>query len=302
MMIMGAGLSGLLAAHAFPLAEVFEASAADRLPHRALLRFRTGAVGEAVGIDFRKVRVRKGIWMDRRFVQPDIRNANLYAAKVSGQLLDRSIWNVDSVERFIAPDDFIAQMTDAVRSRIRWSTPITSLSGHEPVISTVPMPVLANILHTTHPVVKEAFKHAEIYVSQYTIPGADVFQTVYFPSPDTPVYRASITGNTLIIESIEPNDDVEMVCEAFGIANLTACGIMQIVSIHEQKYGKIAPITDHVRRSFISHATQQYNVYALGRFAIWKNVLMDDVLHDLHIIKRLLRTDQYGRNLINGVN
>ena len=301
MMILGAGLSGLLAAHAFPTAEVFEAAGEDKLPHRALLRFRTAAVGEAVGIEFRAVQVHKGIWMDGAFVPPDIRTANLYATKVTGRVLDRSIWNVEAVQRFIAPDDFIGQLTHNVHTRIHWHTPITCLAaGSAPCISTIPMPALAQVLRTEHSIRQEVFKHSEIYVSRYHIPDADVYQTVYFPSPDTPVYRASITGSTLIIESTDASDDLDRVCQAFGLANRHAHAITVIDALHEQRYGKIAPINEGPRRSFIEFASSHHNVYALGRYAIWKNVLMDDVLHDLHVIKRLLRTDKYGQNLING--
>ena len=301
MMILGAGLSGLLAAHAFPTAEVFEAAGEDKLPHRALLRFRSAAVGEAVGIEFRAVQVHKGIWMDGAFVPPDIRTANLYATKVTGRVLDRSIWNVEAVQRFIAPDDFIGQLTRNVHTRIHWHTPITCLAaGSAPCISTIPMPALAQVLRTEHSIRQEVFKHSEIYVSRYHIPDADVYQTVYFPSPDTPVYRASITGSTLIIESTDASDDLDRVCQAFGLANLHAHSITVIDALHEQRYGKISPINEATRRSFIEFASSHHNVYALGRYAIWKNVLMDDVLHDLHVIKRLLRTDKYGQNLING--
>lgn len=299
MKILGAGMSGLLAAHSFPSADVFEAAGPDKMPHSALLRFRSSAVGDAVGVEFRRVRVRKGIWMNRRFVPPDIRNANLYALKVAGLALDRSIWNVETVERFIAPDDFVAQMRHGVESRIHWNTPVSMLAGTEPVISTVPMPVLARILGEHAQLSRQTFQHAEIYVSQYHIPGADVFQTVYFPTPDTPVYRASITGSTLIVESTEPNDDVEVVCEAFGLPSVRAD--QMIKPVHEQKYGKIVPIDERVRRQFISHASRVHNVYSLGRFAVWKNVLMDDVVHDLSVVKRLIRADNYGRALIEGV-
>ncbi len=299
MKILGAGLSGLLAAHTFPAAELWEAAGPDKVPHRALLRFRSGAVGEAVGVEFQRVRVHKGIWLDGRFVQPDIRTANWYSQKVAGQLLDRSVWNVEAVDRFIAPDDFVAQLTHSVRHRIHWRAPVTELTHTtEPTISTIPMPALAGILGTDQ-LATQIFRHAEIYVTQFRVAFANVYQTVYFPSPATAIYRASITGSTLIVESVDADIDVDEVCQAFG---LSAHQLIPLHATHEQRYGKISPIDDAARRYFIQWASHHHNVYALGRFAIWKNVLMDDVLHDVAIIKRLLQTDTYGRNLLNGAN
>ena len=104
--IVGAGLAGLIAAHAWPQATVLEAAPKPRAGHRALLRFRSEAVGRLTGIEFRRVTVRKGIWADGAYQHPAIRWANLYAQKVVNRLAgDRSIWNLETSERFIAPED-----------------------------------------------------------------------------------------------------------------------------------------------------------------------------------------------------
>ena len=76
MSILGAGLSGLIAAAVNPQAKVFEASSRDKQSHRAVLRFRTPAVGDAVGIPFRKIRVYKNIWVDGKFYEPNIQLSN----------------------------------------------------------------------------------------------------------------------------------------------------------------------------------------------------------------------------------
>ena len=80
--IVGAGLAGLLAAHAWPGASLVEAAARPTEVHKAVLRFRTRNVANLVGIEFRAVRVHKGIWQSTKFVEPNIRSANLYAQKV----------------------------------------------------------------------------------------------------------------------------------------------------------------------------------------------------------------------------
>lgn len=53
--IVGAGLSGLIAACKFPQASVFEASPSEKpAGHQALLRFRNESVSRITGIPFKR--------------------------------------------------------------------------------------------------------------------------------------------------------------------------------------------------------------------------------------------------------
>jgi hypothetical protein len=119
--IAGAGLAGLLAAHAWPQAEVFEPQSEPRANHKALLRFRSQAVAHLVGIEFREVVVRKGIW-EGHYVAPSIESANHYSAKILGGRIegDRSIWNLEPVTRYIAPETLYEQLVESVGARIHW--------------------------------------------------------------------------------------------------------------------------------------------------------------------------------------
>ena len=74
--IVGAGLAGLIAAHAWPQCPVLEQGPEPVERHRALLRFRSDAVAKLIGVEFRRVTVRKAIFHDGRFVPPDISLAN----------------------------------------------------------------------------------------------------------------------------------------------------------------------------------------------------------------------------------
>ena len=71
-MIVGAGLAGLISAHIFPGERIIEASPEPKQSHRALLRFRSPAVGELTGIEFKPVTVRKAIWSNGHFHNPTI--------------------------------------------------------------------------------------------------------------------------------------------------------------------------------------------------------------------------------------
>lgn len=284
--IVGAGLAGLIAAHAWPQATVLEAAPKPRAGHRALLRFRSEAVSRLTGIEFRKVTVRKGIWADYGFQQPAIRWANQYAQKVLGRLAgDRSIWNLDTVERFIAPDNLYEQLIDSVGDRIQWNTNASFHTG-QLLVSTAPLPLVLKQLDIALPA---EFPKAPIHVTRWHVPGADVFQTVYFPERGVGVYRASITGDTLIAESVDPieEDDEKEIERAFGIS-LVHCDKMESV---EQKYGKIAPISDALRKQLLFRLTHEHNIYSLGRFATWRNILLDDVVDDITVIKKLLKAN-----------
>lgn len=294
MQIAGAGLAGLLAAHAWPTAQVFESEPEPRAIHKALLRFRSDAVANLTGIEFRPVTVRKGIWFEEKFVQPNIQLANWYAAKVTGFFSgDRSIWAQDPVQRWIAPENFYESLIDAVGSRIHWNEPFIFLlrkPDSEPVVSTVPLPV-ALCAH-------EHFRRAGITVARFRIEGAELFQTIYFPAPGLNVYRASITGSLLIVESVAANckgnaaDDLHTVLEAFGISPHAAIPI----GISNQSYGKIVPLPAHERRALLHRLTTERAIFSLGRFATWRNILLDDVVQDIAVIRRLLKASAYELN------
>lgn len=294
MHIWGAGLSGLIASAIFPQAKIFEARQRDEMTgHKALLRFRSTAVADAVGIEFRKVRVQKGLWSKGEFAQPSIMHANHYSMKVAGRLLDRSVWNLDAVDRWIAPEDLVDQLVERAGNRIAWGEPGTLWAAKRspfPVISTIPMDVLAKM---TGRAPEFEFERAGITVRRWRIHGADVYQTVYVSDPSTSCYRVSITGDLLIAEFIghEIIDDFN-VFEPFGIEAWRA----QEIDTTRQAFGKIAPINEAWRRFFILGASQDNNVFSLGRFATWRNILLDDIVHDCSVIKRLIGADGYARS------
>lgn len=298
-MIVGAGLAGLIAAHVFPKEPVVEARPEPTELHKALLRFRSPVVGELTGIEFAPVTVRKGIWMDGEWHEPNIRVANLYSQKVIGKLSDRSIWNLDSETRWIAPENLYERLVDSVGSRISWGEKAHFLNSDSPVISTAPMPVvLREIGIQAEP---GEFKRAPIDVRRFRIPGAAVYQTVYFPTREHTLYRASITGDLLICEFTERDGDIpgwqSDVVSAFGLRESDVHQYEELERV-SQEHGKIAPINESYRRSLIHALTEDFNIFSLGRFATWRNILLDDVVHDAAVIKRLINASQYERRIV----
>lgn len=311
--IYGAGIAGLLAGNIFQQAKIYEAGDASQAQHKAVLRFRSDAVGKAVGIDFRKVTVHKGLWYEGEFVSPNIQLANFYSAKVIGRLADRSIWNLQPVERYIAPEDFVAQLAERCGDRVQWNTPLMAddIFGAPPevdAISTLPMSVVAQMFNNryfvdpTTDTIAPSFHYAPIVVKRGRVLGdCDVFQTVYFPSRNTTMYRATITGDLLIVEFMgEPESQNWKldVGKAFGLLQSS----IEWTESAKQRFGKIAPIDDAWRRHFQLRLSLEHRIFSLGRFGTWRNLLLDDVLQDIGVIKRLMNSTRYDQIKLNALS
>lgn len=308
MIILGAGMAGCLAGALNPKATILEAN--DEIPnhHKAVLRFRDDKISRALGIDFKTVTVRKAIWFDGKEAAPSPRMSNLYSKKVTGKILDRSINNLETVTRYIAPSDFHNIVGDMCHGRITFGKRVNSIGtktisatnypaiirNGEIIISTMPMPVLLEIMGVKH---NQDFSHAPISVTRFEVPNCDIHQTIYYPDHDLSIYRATLTGDQLIIESTGAigGDDLMAAYKSLGlqITDLIAAD----GSKTKQQYGKIAPIDDDYRKMYMYNLSQEYGIYSLGRFATWKNILLDDVYDDIYAIKRLSNKGKYDAQL-----
>ncbi len=129
--------------------------------------------------------------------------------------------------------------------------------------------------------------------------GVDVHQTIYYPCSGD-VYRATIEGNDLIIESLAPIGHKtlsrtlpERVLKSFSLFKIGR----EFMGEREQHRGKITSIGDNFRKHFIRQLTEESNVYSLGRYATWRNIGMDDILKDIFQIRKLMSADKYDRAL-----
>lgn len=311
MIILGAGMSGCLMGAINGNSIIYEAQKEIPNNHKAVLRFRENKISKVTGIPFRKVKVIKGIWFEGKERSLSPRFINLYSKKVSNKYLSRSITNLDTVERYIAPSNFHEILADMCGNRIEFNHKVNEitpegidfingddgkfiLSGKKPIISTMPMKVLSEIINID---IDAKFDFKSITVTRYKVKDSDIFQTIYYPDPEMLIYRATMTGSDFIIESIKcdgpwscyETEFIEVV-KSFGIR----LNNVEIISQTEQKYGKIAPIDDHARKHFMFEATTKFNVYSLGRYACWRNVLLDDVYDDIFKIKRMIEQDNYA--------
>jgi protoporphyrinogen oxidase len=172
------------------------------------------------------------------------------------------------------------------------------------IISTLPMSTLLMILRDRDNKAREFFKKSQFESRTGTVIRAklpeewDVYATLYFPDSSFLPYRASITGNELIIEIVEESENLsedkayaiaQYVTSAFGIGPEV---LEKQVAVKKQRFAKILNIDERERKEFIIWATEKWGIYSLGRFATWRpGLLLDDVVHDVRVIQQIMKGD-----------
>jgi hypothetical protein len=285
--IIGGGMAGLLAARMLSRHRPVIYERAHALPHNhsAVLRFATSQVADVLGIPFKRVLLSKVAIPWRN----PVADALAYSHKVLGEYRsDRSIVLPErqTTERWIAPENLIEQMAEGVN--IEYGVDYDFQPDQPKVISTIPMPELA-----------ERMGHRDLgwkWVAGTNVTArikhCDAYASVVVPDPKVVFYRASITGDKLIVEatgdgssqmSEDPEGAVVLACMMLGVTR----DVFENVSVHASTYAKIAPIDEAERRNFIFWAsTMTGRAYQLGRYATWRpRLLLDDLVHDVRLIE-----------------
>lgn len=328
MIIIGAGMAGLLAAGILRTEASHIVESQPRLPnnHSAVLRFRTSAVGDALNIPFKKVQVMKAV---EGRMNP-VAAALSYSLKTNGTARLRSsitAGNGELVERFIAPEDFIQQMADRVMAKIELGHSMSPHALSDPFwkgkakVSTIPMPALMKLLGWTGDTPK--FGSVPGYNINVRFPGIlDAYATLYVPDRVREENRISITGDRLTIEVALPRDGFANVqqrvkdlttfnrdmmindaLKMLGLHDLLGCWDRSSIEVKPATYAKILPIDESIRRNFIVWASQVHNVYSLGRFATWRpGLLLDDVVQDVRVIQKLVAGSSGYEQHLKGAN
>jgi hypothetical protein len=301
-------MAGLIAANYFRKRSPVVYERQESLPnnHRALLRFRTAEIATITGIPFRQVLVHKEISTDGgNATGPTFSVANAYSLKTTGEVHSRSVWNLSSEHRYIAPSDFIPLLARGVDCDFGRPFTLDVLPDDgSSVISTIPMPDLMSVVGWNE---TPEFSYRPIWAINVEIaePPIDVYQTVYFPDLGIPLYRASITGSHLILEFIEepeePDRWVTTACNEFGLPR-RILRFTDTPTCVRQKYGKIVPIDEGLRQEFIYSMTRDYGIYSLGRYATWRQILLDDLAKDLSIIETLTNAEERRRSYQHSIS
>lgn len=295
-------MAGLLAANMLARHKPAILEAQSSLPnnHHSVLRFRSNIVGDVLGIPFQRVSLIKSYvpWKN------PVADALAYARKCSGEMRsDRSITSqAFGEERYIAPGDLVQQMASgfniAFDAGKTWYEVCVGEGKLHPTISTIPMPALMDLLEYPR---KPLFQSVPGGVLSATVPNCDAYATLYVPDPSVAFNRVSLTGDRMMIEyaftdgqrrSSLPVEDMLRDTEiAFSILGFHGfAGGPVPFEYAEQRYAKIQPIEDGERKRFLAWATDEYNIYSLGRFATWRPGLqLDDLIQDVRLIERWIK-------------
>lgn len=306
--ILGAGMAGLLAANMMRRKKPLVVEAKADLPdlHKAVLRFRNTSVSDVTGIPFEKIRVDKSMMTERGFVnQPTVFDANNYSLKATGGLENRSVWNLEKSQRYLAPDNFVELMASSTKINFGIKIGLGDLKSFKEegdlTISTIPMPIMMGIVGWDSFIDFKA-NCKPIWVLRATLkrPLSKIHQTIYNTDISTAWYRGSIHRGDLMIEcDVDPTTISDYVVESF-IKCLCNLPMKEVVltepTCHMQPLGKILSIDEQQRKDFIWHLTQEYNIYSLGRFATWRNLLLDSIVSDVRVIEKLSGTSHYNHN------
>lgn len=308
--IAGAGMAGLLAGLMFrKSAQIMEAAKSLPNNHNALLRFRSDEIGKYLNIPFKEVQVIKAAYPWRN----PVADALAYSGKATGKFAVRSSTtaNGEVEKRYIAPPDFISSMEHHQSNPIMYDTKLDidyvrmCKEVDQPIISTLPMPVLMRLLGYENDV---KFLSSKGIIIKAKLPiETDFCATIYYPDPTFLPYRASMTGSDLIIEFATHKTDVldelwlklqdgawvaevifNRIYADFGLDSFLGESKIDY-GIFKQEYVKILPIDDKERRKFILWATDNFGIYSVGRFAVWKpGLLLDDVFTDIKKVQSYL--------------
>ncbi len=302
--IFGAGLAGLIAARMLTDMDPLVYEKQESLPnnHSSVLRFRSDEVSTATNIPFAKVRVIKSVHGSVNAVSDAIR----YSRKVTSKLHARSILDLEAVDRWIAPEDFVARIAKTARIIYgvdfqAWSHNLIKPSK-EPIISTIPIPAMMDLFGWDE---RPSFGARPGWTGVATINpelGSKLHCTLYYPGPE-PFYRASITASRIMVEGVgELSEDpadlqrLQSKCrralKTFGLSQEDIVG--EEFAFRSARYQKIEELSVKDRESvkrFIMWLSKEHEIYSLGRFATWRpKLLLDDIVNDVRVIRKLIES------------
>ncbi|HEX4199996.1 MAG TPA: hypothetical protein VHY59_00650 [Chthoniobacterales bacterium] len=293
MIIVGAGLAGLLAANMLDIynPDVYERQSILPNNHSSVLRFRSSIVGDTLRVPFKRVQIIKATLPWRNTVADALAYADKNLRKLRS---DRSItFDPKDNVRYIAPPDLIKRM--AFRANIHFQQDIAFPLVNELItISTIPMPSLMEQLGYESDA-KFEYEHGTNIKAKIT--DCDAYISLLIPDPTIPFSRLSITGDELIVEgngSVALDQTLAQATDILGIS----LDRLSNINRFEQKYFKILPIDNDERKRFIAWATDNFNIYSLGRYATWRpTLLLDDLVQDIRLIEKWgLLSDKYDLN------
>lgn len=305
--IIGAGLSGVMAYKFFKEMDyvesikVFEKSPAESFltNHSAILRVKTLDVINILKCRYSEIKIEKNYFYDDCLSPvPTIKSKNEYSRKVTGEIHERSIGmeNENRTRYLIELSSIKVDLYDFCFSTDFFS----QQEKFDVIISTIPMPDL--LLKKKISLDEEFCLKAVATINAKSSVKINTNQTIYVSDPEYSCYRISIQQNQAVIAEFADLDPEISYGEFNSLIELFALQEKDMSEIKHNvlSYGKIIPINSDYRKHLIMKLSEEYSIYSLGRFAIWKNsVGADDVAKDIRKIETMLRINKWERKYEN---
>jgi len=317
LVVLGAGLAGSVAYGALrsyspSLYDAKERRTSPLSDHHAVMRVKDPTIAQYLGCRAEKIMVTKEVYNARtKMATPSCSNRlnNVYSWKLYGNIADRSIRNLGKAERYILRDYL------SFPKEVCWGHKLVSVTNHpgkraltlkhsqtkvklkyDICISTIPLPYLLQALEESLPGYEEGmFRWEPIHVLQCDLAlPVYSYQTVYLPDFDFLSYCLHDDFSNRSKEeilSVMRRELDKILKSCFGLLE----DYITNISVYKQNIGKILPIDDSVRKYFILTLTERYNIYSLGRHAVWKPLRIDDLLKDIEQIKKLISLRERSR-------
>ena len=322
--ILGAGLAGSVAYGALsdydPVIYEAKPKADSGLNnHHAVMRIRDLDVAKYLGCDAKPIRIRKQVYEGANNIYDvcSIRSNNHYSQKLYGELGVRSIMSLGWDDRYLinfSPSNNAVYGQKVNRVRVDNSERMPRSIGfdgskkgkrYEWCISTLPMPVMLRLCGIPIPAGIE-FKTEPIAVSLTRLSiESDIHQTIYFPDPDNDVYRITIEGKRVIVESIGLSEEDLCTDRHLDLIENIKMLLDMAFGLTPKHYGKwsakIMPngkmlsIDEDFRKYAITKLTEDYNILSFGRHAIWKPIRADHLVQDVERIKKIIHSSESAR-------
>lgn len=179
--------------------------------------------------------------------------------------------------------------------------------GYDVLINTTPLPFLFDMegieIDNADELLKDEdinFWEAKIFTRNFPfqrLVGAHInkYYTVYLPGFSDytyDIYRVNLSPAGIKFESVH---------EAYQLENNDKCFdlIQKLFGIDQKELGdpdpvkrigesKIRDMNSDLRKRILYQITSRHNIYSLGRYAIWKNIGVDDLMKDVKRIDQMI--------------
>ncbi len=318
-LIVGAGLSGLMMGYLLHNRSHLIIESAKTLNFDIGTPFYLHAPLDWLPTSWKEIDVHHHCWDGERFYRiPSLKMMNDYSRKIVGKIVDTSLKFMDGeIKRGFIPElggagQVLRDLFEETKNDLLLGASLNHLDSetktayilapsgairivhYKNLISTIPLPALLKML-------KIEFNHKFVadpittfFIAVPPSEALDSFQVVNITSKHNQFYRASLMGNTIIMETmVDDDDNIQEI-----VARETAEDIWGVKLLNQQitksivRPGKFHPVDLTARKQLLARLSGEFGIYCLGRYATWSYKRIDHIAQDAQTILKLMKMEQ----------